>query len=203
MVAINEWSNRTSLEEIKKEINPVKIKEDSKEIKKFALKTPLIRLKWLDTNNRRVWAKLECNQLTNSFKVRGAYNAIRKLDPNITVVTNSAGNHGLAIAYTLWKMGRKGKIFVPVNASEIKLKRLINMGVEVIPVGKDLYECGEIAKKVAKEINGVYISPFSTKDVIIGQGSLAVEVLEQKESFDQVLIPLGGGRSCCRSRNVF
>ncbi len=146
------WDKNTTAEEIRKEINAEKIAKDSKEIEKFVLKTPLIRLNWLDTKNRKVWAKLECNQITNAFKVRGAYNAIRKIDKDIPIVTNSAGNHGLGMAYVLWKLGRKGKIFVPVNASEIKLRRLINMGVEVIPVGKDVYECGEISKKVAKEI---------------------------------------------------
>lgn len=132
---------------LKKLITPENIEKDSIEIEKFALKTPLIRLHWLDTPKRKVWAKLECNQLTNSFKVRGAYNAIRKIDENIPVITNSAGNHGLAIAYTLQRLNRKGKIFVPENASELKLRRLINMGAEVIPVGKDLYKCGENAKK--------------------------------------------------------
>ena len=174
-------------------IDPKEIEYDYKEIRKIALKTPLIRLHWLETSNRKVWAKLECNQITNSFKIRGAYNAIRKIESNIPIITNSAGNHGLGIAYILWNQGRKGKIFVPVNASEIKLRRLINFGVEVIPVGKDLYECGQNAIKIAKEINGAYISPYSNKDVILGQGSIAVEVLEQKDSFDQVLIPLGGG----------
>lgn len=178
---------------LKKLINPKNIENDSVEIEKFALKTPLIRLHWLDTPKRKVWAKLECNQLTNSFKVRGAYNAIRKIDENIPVITNSAGNHGLAIAYTLQRLNRKGKIFVPENASELKLRRLINMGAEVIPVGKDLYNCGENAKKVAKEIGGAYVSPFSTTDVIIGQGSLAVETLKQKSHFNHILIPLGGG----------
>lgn len=178
---------------LKKLINPQNIENDSIEIEKFALKTPLIRLHWLDTPKRKVWAKLECNQLTNSFKVRGAYNAIRKIDEKVPIVTNSAGNHGLAIAYTLQRLKRKGKIFVPENASELKLRRLINMGAEVIPVGKDLYKCGENAKKVAQEIGGAYISPFSTTDVIIGQGSVAVETLKQKSHFDHILIPLGGG----------
>ena len=159
-------------------ISPKEIENDSIEISKVALKTPLVRLHWLDTSNRRVWAKLECNQITNSFKVRGAYNAIRKVDTNIPIITNSAGNHGLGIAYILWSLKRKGKIYVPVNASEIKLRRLINMGVEVIPVGKDLYECGQIAQKMAKEINGEYISPYSNVDVILGQGSVAVEILK-------------------------
>lgn len=178
---------------LKSLINPQKIEEDSKEISKFVLKTPLIRLHWLDTGNRRVWAKLECNQLTNSFKVRGAYNAIRKISEEKTILTNSAGNHGLAVAYTTKELNRKGIIYVPENASELKLRRLINMGAEVNPIGKDLYDCGKNAKKTAEKIDGAYISPFSTPDVIIGQGSLAVEVLEQKEKFDNVLIPLGGG----------
>lgn len=178
---------------LKKLITPENIENDSIEIEKFVLKTPLIHLYWLDTPKRKVWAKLECNQLTNSFKVRGAYNAIRKIDEYIPVITNSAGNHGLAIAYTLQKLNRKGKIFVPENASELKLRRLINMGAEVILVGKDLYNCGENAKKVAREIGGAYVSPFSTTDVIIGQGSLAVETLKQKSHFDHILIPLGGG----------
>lgn len=181
------------MDKVTEKITPLSIQEDSKEIRKFALKTPLIRLHWLDIPNRRVWAKLECNQLTNSFKVRGAYNCIRKVDKEIPIITNSAGNHGLAVAYVLQQLHRKGKIFVPENASELKLRRLVNMGVEVLPIGKDLYTCGENAKKVAEEMKGFYISPFATPNVIIGQGSLAVEILEQKEHFDNVLIPLGGG----------
>jgi threonine dehydratase/cystathionine beta-lyase/cystathionine gamma-synthase len=170
------------------------IGQDAGEIQKFATQTPLIRLPWLDTPDRKVWAKLECNQLTNSFKVRGAYNAIRKLDPSVPVVTASAGNHGLAIAYVADKLGRKSKIFVPANASELKLRRLINMGAEVVPVGRDLYESTQIAQKVASEVGGTFISPFSHPDVIIGQGSIAVEVMQQSGlRFDDVLVPLGGG----------
>ena len=92
-----------------------------------------------------------------------------------------------------FKKKRKDLCTCTVNASEIKLRRLINMGVEVIPVGKDLYECGQIAQKMAKEINGEYISPYSNVDVILGQGSIAVEVLKEKEDFNHVLVPLGGG----------
>lgn len=107
------------------EINYNNIINDYKNIKDNVLKTPLIRLPWLDTNYRKVWAKLECNQLTNSFKVRGAYNAIKNIDSNKTIITNSAGNHGLAVAYMLKKLNRNRKIFVPENASELKLRRLI------------------------------------------------------------------------------
>lgn len=174
-------------------IDLAKIYSDAQEIERFVLRTPLIRLPWLDTPNRTVWAKLECNQLTNSFKVRGAYNAIRKISPGATIIAASAGNHGLAIACVAEKLGRKSKIFIPVSASEIKLRRLISMGAEVIPAGKDVYEATQIAREVANDIEGEFISPFSHPDVVIGQGSLAVEVLGQHGSFDQILVPLGGG----------
>ncbi|POA17466.1 hypothetical protein C1886_21695 [Pseudomonas sp. FW300-N1A1] len=75
------------------------VEQDALFIRELALHTPLIRLSWLSTATRVVWAKLECNQLTNSFKIRGAYNAIRKLSPNIPLFTASAGNHGLAVSY--------------------------------------------------------------------------------------------------------
>lgn len=170
------------------------IEADAVEIQKQALKTPLVRLSWLDAPGRTVWAKLECKQLTNSFKFRGAYNAIRKLDPSVPVVTASAGNHGLAIAYVAGMLHRKCRIFVPAAASELKLRRLIGMGAEVIPVGRDLFEATQSAKAFASEIGGQFISPFSHPDVIVGQGSIAVEVLEQQPvAFDQILIPLGGG----------
>ena len=86
---------------------------------------------------------------------------MRKVDTNIPIINNSSGNHDLEIAYILQSLKRKGKIYVPVNASEIKLRRLINMGVEVISVGKDLQVCGQIAQKMTKEIKGEYISPSS------------------------------------------
>jgi threonine dehydratase len=183
---------KTTLDDING-IDASDIYEDVSEVSKLVLKTPLVRLPWLDAPNRKVWAKLECNQLTNSFKARGAFNAIRKIDPSITIVTASAGNHGLAIAYAASKLGRKSKIFVPANSSELKLRRLISMGAEVSPVGKDLYESTVIARKVAEDIESVFISPFSQRDVILGQGSVAVEALSQHDSFDQVLVPLGGG----------
>ncbi|MFO0002217.1 MAG: pyridoxal-phosphate dependent enzyme, partial [bacterium] len=102
--------------------------EDAAFVLDFVTRTPIIRLPWLDAPGRTVWAKLENKQMTNSFKVRGAFNAARKIDPSLPLVTASAGNHGLALAYVADHLKRKSKIFVPANASEIKLKRLINMG---------------------------------------------------------------------------
>lgn len=170
------------------------IVDDATCIAEFVLNTPIVRLPWLDAPGRKVWAKLESKQLTNSFKVRGAYNAIRKLPASSAVVTASAGNHGLAVAYVAQTLGRASRIFVPASASELKLRRLIGMGAEVVPVGRDLFEATKAAQAYSNEVGAAFISPFSHPDVILGQGSIAVEILGQfHEPLDEVLIPLGGG----------
>ncbi|MFM0068704.1 pyridoxal-phosphate dependent enzyme [Paraburkholderia aspalathi] len=170
------------------------IKHDAGHVRQFVLRTPLIRLPWLDTPDRTVWAKLECNQLTNSFKVRGAFNAIRKLPPGQSVHTASAGNHGLAVAHVARALGRTCVVYVPVNASELKLRRLIQHGASVESVGRDLHEAAIVARAQAIATDSAFISPFSHEDVILGQGSLALEVIEDMtEPIDTVIAPLGGG----------
>jgi threonine dehydratase/cystathionine beta-lyase/cystathionine gamma-synthase len=170
------------------------VEQDALFIRELALHTPLIRLPWLSTETRSVWAKLECNQLTNSFKIRGAYNAIRKLSPDTHLFTASAGNHGLAVSYVAQRLQRTCTVYVPVNASELKLRRLVDSGAHVEAAGKDLFEACEIARKQAEQQGGAFISPFAHADVIKGQGSLATEILEEAFiEFDNVIIPLGGG----------
>ncbi|WP_455285884.1 pyridoxal-phosphate dependent enzyme [Cupriavidus necator] len=169
-------------------------RRDAIHVRQFALHTPLIRLPWLSTLTRKVWAKLECNQLTNSFKIRGAFNAMRKLSPGQAIYTASAGNHGLAIAYVARALGRVCVIYVPVNASELKLRRLIQGGASVETAGRDLHEATLIAKGRAASTGSAFISPYAHEDVIRGQGSLAVEILEDMtEPIDTVIAPLGGG----------
>lgn len=170
------------------------IERDALFIREFTLNTPLIKLPWLSTATRTVWAKLECHQLTNSFKIRGAYNAIRKLSPDRPLFTASAGNHGLAVAYVARHLQRVCTVYVPVNASELKLRRLVDSGAHVEAAGKDLFEASMIAKKQAEQQGGIFISAFSNTDVIKGQGSLATEILEEAViEFDNVIVPLGGG----------
>ena len=170
------------------------LQRDAADIREFVCRTPIIRLPWLDTKDRNVWAKLECNQLTNSFKIRGAFNAIRKLHPDQRIYTASAGNHGLAVAHAAHALGRRCIVFVPVNASELKLRRLLQHGASVEPVGRDLHEAAVVAKAQAFAAGGAFISPFSNDDVIRGQASVAIEVVENfAEPIDTVIAPLGGG----------
>lgn len=158
------------------------------------VKTPLVELPWLGANNRRVWAKLECMQRTGSFKLRGAYNSLRLLAPGAFVYTASAGNHGLAIATLARELGLHANIFVPLNASEIKIRRLRAVGARIVQGGADVSEAYVAAHQEAQENGGHYISPFDHPDVVAGQGSLALEIAEQDDRrFDHILLPFGGG----------
>ncbi|OLK67870.1 cystathionine gamma-synthase [Xanthomonas oryzae pv. oryzae] len=158
------------------------------------VKTPLVELPWLGANNRRVWAKLECMQRTGSFKLRGAYNSLRLLAPGAFVYTASAGNHGLAIATLARELGLHANIFVPLNASEIKIRRLRAVGARIVQGGADVSEAYVAAHQEAQENGRHYISPFDHPDVVAGQGSLALEIAEQDDRrFDHILLPFGGG----------
>ncbi|WP_416195031.1 pyridoxal-phosphate dependent enzyme [Pseudomonas sp. MH10] len=98
------------------------------------------------------------------------------------------------MSYVAQEMKRKCTVYVPVNASELKLRRLINGNACVEAAGKDLYESSEIAKRQARKVGGIFISPFSHPDVIKGQGTLGMEMLEEAAvAFENLIIPFGGG----------
>lgn len=170
------------------------IRSDAESIRSAIVKTPLVELRWLGNAHRRVFAKLECLQWTGSFKVRGAYNALRKLPPEQAVYTASAGNHGLALATIAETLNRKANIFVPLTASEVKIRRLRNRGARIVQVGRDVAEAYSAASEEAERVGGAYISPFDHPDVVAGQGTLMMEVAAQHgRHFDHLFLPFGGG----------
>jgi threonine dehydratase len=155
-------------------------------------RTDCTRLPWLDAPGREVWAKLECHQRTGSFKVRGALNAL--LDgSDRPVVTASAGNHALAISAAAAQAGRDCTIFVPGNASPLKVERLTAGGTRVKQAGRDLHAAARLAAAEADRTGARYVSAYGDRDVIAGQGTCAIETLEQVGAVDAVLVPLGGG----------
>ena len=173
------------------------VSEASVRISPYILQTEVMRLPWLDTPNREVWAKLECKQITGSFKIRGAVNALLQIEKSQPIVTYSAGNHGLGVATAAEILGRKCIIYVPANASELKIRKLMRLGAEIECVGEDLAEAGKFAFAKARQINGAFITPFSTPNVVIGQGTIAKELTEQIGFVDSIVIPLGGGGLLC------
>lgn len=157
-------------------------------------RTPVRRLKWLESLvGVPVWAKLENQQVTGSFKVRGALARVAKLPPNTTVIAASAGNHGLGIAAAAAKRGLAANICVPVSASRLKRERILTEGAGLIVHGGTVEESVSHARTLA-DINGwVYVSPFNDPDIIAGQGTLFLEFLEECPEIATLIVPVGGG----------
>ncbi len=141
-----------------------------------------------------VYLKLENNQVTGSFKARGAMNKILSLkNDDRNIVTASTGNHGLGVANALNALKKKGTIYLPTKASPAKVEAIKLRGVPIEFHG----ESGEITeaftRKLARETNQVYVSPYNDEDVIAGQGTIGVELIRQLPELDAVFVSIGGG----------
>ena len=164
-------------------------------IKKYIIKTPLIHSNSLSSiSDSNVFLKLENFQHTGSFKLRGAMNKILNLpDKSISVVAASSGNHGAAVAYSLRNLKMKGLVYVPENAAPSKVKLMKKYGVEVRYSGNDSLIAESSAISYAEENNLSFVSPYNDIDVISGQGTIGVEMINQMKDLDVVFITVGGG----------
>ena len=164
-------------------------------IKKHIVKTPLIHSKNLSSiSDTNVFLKLENFQHTGSFKLRGAMNKILNLpDKSISVVAASSGNHGAAVAYSLRNLKMKGLVYVPENAVSSKVKLMKKYGVEIRYSGNDSLIAESSAILYAEENNLSFVSPYNDIDVISGQGTIGVEMINQMKDLDVVFITVGGG----------
>ena len=164
-------------------------------IKKHIVKTPLIHSNSLSSiSDSNVFLKLENFQHTGSFKLRGAMNKILNLpDKSISVVAASSGNHGAAVAYSLRNLKMNGLVYVPENAVPSKVKLMKKYGVEVRYSGNDSLIAESSAILYAEENNLSFVSPYNDIDVISGQGTIGVEMINQLKDLDVVFITVGGG----------
>src|SRR3990167_581999 len=143
-----------------------------------------------------VFLKLESLQLTGSFKLRGASNAVAQLSAEQKaggVVAASTGNHGRALAYAASRQGVKATIclshLVPAN----KVQAIRDLGAEVRIVGQSQDDAQREAERIANEQGATLLPPFDHPAIIAGQGTLGLEILEQQPDVTQVLVPLSGG----------
>lgn len=137
--------------------------------------------------------KAENLQRTGSFKIRGAFNLISRLDPSADVVAASAGNHAQGVALAATLTGHRSTIFMPENAPLPKLEATRSYGAEVVLVGSVVDECIEAARLHAKERGAVFVPPFDDPLVVAGQGTIGLELAEQTPEAEVVLVPIGGG----------
>ncbi|MEV0437080.1 threonine ammonia-lyase [Nocardia sp. NPDC050413] len=143
-----------------------------------------------------VWLKCENLQRTGSFKPRGAYNRIANLSPAERargVVAASAGNHAQGVAWSAAELGITSTVFMPIGASLPKLVATRAYGAEVHQVGETIDESLVAAKEFAERTGATLIHPFDHPDIVAGQASVALEILEQVPDVRTVVVPTGGG----------
>ncbi len=143
-----------------------------------------------------VFLKCENLQRTGSYKVRGAYNRMVMLSADERargVVAASAGNHAQGVALAARELGIKATIFMPVGVALPKLQATRRYGADVILQGATITEALQAAADFAAETGALIIPPFDHEDVVIGQGTLGLEILDEIPDLETVIVPIGGG----------
>jgi len=144
----------------------------------------------------KVYVKWESEQRTGSFKFRGALNKVRSLsldEKKRGVVSASTGNHGLGISLAAEMEGVKLTLVLPQNAAAAKRERLENRRAEIIIHGESCEKAEVWARRLAGETGRTFISPYNDEEIIAGQGTIGLEILEDLPAVEAALVPVGGG----------
>lgn len=174
-------------------------KEAAERIAPYVRQTPTVEVRCLKESplpRGRLFLKLECLQVTGSFKPRGAVSKLLSLPPDAVergITTASGGNHGLAVAYAGWLRKVRTAVFVPENVSPDKCRKLEAWGAKVVVHGRHWDEANREALAMAEREGMAYFHPFADPWVIAGQGTLALELLAQVPDLDVLLVGIGGG----------
>ena len=142
---------------------------------------------------RAVILKPEQHQRTGSFKIRGAYNLISRLEPGTEVVAASAGNHAQGVALAATRTGIRSTIFMPEGAPLPKVAASRGYGAVVHLEGKTVDDCITLARAYAERCGAMYVPPFDHPLVIAGQGTIGLELAEEAPEAEVVVVPVGGG----------
>jgi threonine dehydratase len=166
----------------------------------IAIKTPLVRAPFKGVSgpgtSREVWLKAESLQPIGSFKLRGAANKILQLKPEELrrgVITYSSGNHAQGVAYAARSVGAKAVIVMPSNAPAIKRAATLALGAEIVDVGMASNERLEVAEQLVREHGYIVIPPYDDEQIIAGQATCGLEIVEKLPDVDLVLSPVSGG----------
>ncbi|PUZ30332.1 L-threonine ammonia-lyase [Chitinophaga costaii] len=181
-------------------VSVAQIQEAAALLKPVVNRTPLT---YSATLSRRyqcdVYLKREDMQVVRSYKLRGAYNMIRNLEPSLIakgVTTASAGNHAQGFAFACKALNMQGVIFMPIITPNQKVRQVTMFGgdnIQIRLVGDTFDDCSAEAQAFTKANGMTYIPPFDNPKIIAGQGTVAVEILEDQQNFDYLFVPIGGG----------
>ncbi|MBQ2868365.1 MAG: pyridoxal-phosphate dependent enzyme, partial [Firmicutes bacterium] len=174
------------------------VKEAYERIKSYVRKTPLEESFYLGTEDQKVFFKLESFQRAKSFKIRGALNKMLTLSPEEIergVATISSGNHGSSVSYAASLLGIKNaKVIVPETTPQSKVDKILYFGSEAMLMGKNYDEAHTMGMKFIKDNGMTYIDAYYDDPKIYGgQGTIAIEILEQNPQIDTIVVPIGGG----------
>ena len=174
-----------------------KIKNAQKRIKDVVVNTPFSYAPYLsEIAECNVYLKKENLQTTGAFKLRGAYNKIATLTPQqreCGVVAASAGNHAQGVAYSAAAFDIKAVIIMPESTPLTKIDGVKHFGAEVILAGSNYDEAYAYAREHGEKNHLTFVHPFEDEEVMAGQGTVALEILDKCNELDAVLIPVGGG----------
>ncbi len=173
--------------------NPHDIHIAAGRLRPYLPMTPLVPLPEWGT---QVYAKLEHTQPTRSFKIRGALNALLVLDVDQRrrgVIAASSGNHAQALAWAARELGVSAVVMMPQTTPATKIERTRQWGAEVRVVGANYDETEALARQAARREGRVYVSPYNDPQVVAGQGTLGLEVLQQRPDAARVVVCAGGG----------
>jgi threonine dehydratase len=165
-------------------------------IRDIACRTPLVEAPALSSHDRRVRLKLETAQPTGAFKLRGAANAISRLpkaDAARGVVCASTGNHGRALAYAARQLGIPATVCMSGLVPNNKVEAIRQLGATIVITGQSQDDAQREVDRLVAEEGLVEFPPFDHPDIIAGQGTIGLEILEDAPDIDTVLVPLSGG----------
>ena len=186
-----------SAEEIVEATTIADIYRAAKQLEGITVKTGLIRSDFFsEACGNEVYIKPENLQHTGAFKLRGAYNRISQLTKEEQakgVITASAGNHAQGVAFAAQKLGVKAVICMPATTPILKVEATRAYGAEVVLHGDSFDDAYAHSLTLQKKHGYVYIHPFNDREVLLGQGTTALEIIDALKDVDAILVPIGGG----------
>lgn len=166
-------------------------------VRQVATETPVLHSHHLSKMvGQEIWLKCENLQRTGAYKVRGAFNRMSKLtkeEKKKGVIAASAGNHAQGVALAAKKLGIKATVYMPIGASLPKVAATRNYGARVVLFGATFGEALKAAQDEAKVSGAIFIPPFDHIDVVLGQGTVGVEIMDQHPDVSTIVVAIGGG----------
>jgi threonine dehydratase len=180
-----------------KSVTPEAVEQAARDLGAYLRPTPLQRSPaFTDKARCQVHLKIETVQPIRAFKVRGALNKLLNTPPEqraAGVITASAGNHGMGVAYAAAAFKVPATVYVPESANQFKVESIRRLGARVVAAGRNYSEANLEAMAEQKESGATFVHAYNDPHVIAGQGTIAVELLADLPEFDTALVPIGGG----------